>query len=496
MDENKKSVEGVTYEYVGEVDQMKTLEEAELSKQVLRNVALADLDKQALLHPFTSIMDHERTGPWIIESAKGVWIRDKSGCEYIDGVSGLACVNVGYGREEIAQALADQARKLNFFHTFWSTSHEPGIRLADRLISLVPGNMSKILFGTSGSDANDSQIKIVWFYNNILGRKKKKKIIARLRSYHGTTIAAASLTGQAGVHNGFDLPLPQMLHVRAPDFSRYADPGMTEREFSRKMADELDATIEREGPETVAAFIAEPVGGSASGVLVPKEGYWDEITRVLRKHDVLLIADEVVCGFGRTGKMFASNHYGLEPDLMTLSKGLTSGYVPMSACAISQKVMDVLGSASAEYGAFGHGYTNTAHPVCAAAALANLDIIERENLVEHAAEIGAYMLGRVRETFEHSPFVREIRGIGMIMGVEFHEPPIGQNLNDTVPMRILRQCIKEGALIRATPGNHTITLSPPLSITRQEADLLLDRFALAFQIVTDQANLKDLARTS
>lgn len=455
-----------------------------MTKAVLRNSTLEDLDKRSFLHPFTSLADHARLGPWIVESAKDVFIRDSLGREYVDGVSGLACVNVGYGRDEIAQAMADQVRKLSFFPSFWGTSHEPGIRLADRLVDMAPGKAGKVLFGTSGSDANESQVKIVWFYNNILGRPKKKKIIARHRSYHGTTIAAGSLTGQAGVHRGFDLPLPQMLHTREPDYTKYAEPGMSERVFSKKMADELDALIQKEGPDTVAAFIAEPVGGSSSGVLVPTEGYWDEITRVLKKHDVLLIADEVVTGFGRTGKMFASDHYGLEPDLLTLSKGITSGYAPMSACVISQRVMDVLSSASAEYGAFGHGYTNTAHPVCAAAALVNIDIIEREGLVERAAETGAYMLTRLREIFSGGPHIRAIRGIGMIMGVEFDEPAPGVDLNDTIPMQILRQGYKDGIIIRATAGNHTITLSPPLTIARKEVDYLIERFARGYELVT------------
>ena len=442
------------------------------------NLDLAELDKQSYLHPFTSVTDCQRTGPWMIEGGSGIRITDAKGQTYIDATSGLICVNVGYGREEIARAIYDQARKLSYFHTFWGTGNEPAARLADRIVDITPGNMRRVMFGTSGSDANETQIKLCWYYNNVLGRPKKKKIIARERGYHGTTLAAASLTGVPSLHKLFDLPIPQVIWASAPDYGKKAEPGMSEREFSRALADELEDLIEAEGPDTVAAFIGEPVMGSSSGVLVPPEGYFEEIGRVLRTHDILFIADEVVNGFGRVGAMFASSLYGLEPDLMTLSKGLTSGYVPMSAAVVSEKVWQVLLDASPRFGAFEHGYTNSGHPVAAAAALANLDIIERENLVENAARVGSHLQSRLRDAIGAYDEVREVRGIGLIAGIELVEPDEETAADDPaerIPVRIMRQCYEEGLIVRAIPGNRTVVVAPPLVITEQEVDEVIEK---------------------
>ena len=442
------------------------------------NLDLAELDKQSYLHPFTSVTDCQRTEPWMIEGGSGIRITDAKGQTYIDATSGLICVNVGYGREEIARAIYDQARKLSYFHTFWGTGNEPAARLADRIVDITPGNMRRVMFGTSGSDANDTQIKLCWYYNNVLGRTKKKKIIARERGYHGTTLAAASVTGVPSLHKLFDLPIPQVIWASAPDYGKKAEPGMSQREFSKALADELEALIEAEGPDTVAAFIGEPVMGSSSGVLVPPEGYFEEIGRVLRKHDILFIADEVVNGFGRVGAMFASSLYGLEPDLMTLSKGLTSGYVPMSAAVVSEKVWQVLLDASPRFGAFEHGYTNSGHPVAAAAALANLDIIERENLIENAARVGSHLQSRLRDTIGAYDEVREVRGIGLIAGIELVEPDEEAAADDPanrMPIRIMRQCYEEGLIVRATPGNSTVVVAPPLVITKQEVDEVIEK---------------------
>ena len=442
------------------------------------NLDLGELDKQSYLHPFTSVTDCQKVGPWMIESGSGIRITDAKGRTYIDATSGLICVNVGYGREEIARAIYDQARKLSYFHTFWATGNEPAARLADRIVDITPGNMRRVMFGTSGSDANDTQIKLCWYYNNVLGRTKKKKIIAREHGYHGTTLAAASVSGVPSLHKLFDLPIPQVIWTSAPDYGKKAEPGMSEREFSKALAGELEALIEAEGPDTVAAFIGEPVMGSASGVIVPPEGYFEEIGQVLRKHDILFIADEVVNGFGRVGAMFASNLYGLEPDLMTLSKGLTSGYVPMSGAVVSEKVWQVLLDASPRFGAFEHGYTNSGHPVAAAAALANLDIIERENLVENAARVGSHLQSRLRDIIGAYDEVREIRGIGLIAGIELIEPDkeaVADDPSKRIPVRIMRQCYEEGLIVRAIPGNSTVVVAPPLVITEREVDEVIER---------------------
>ncbi len=449
-----------------------------MTVQTHHNLDIAELDKQAYLHPFTNVADHQRTEPWMIEGGSGIWITDAKGQRYIDATSGLICVNVGYGREEIAQAIYDQARKLCYFHTFWSTGNEPAARLADRIVEITPPNMRRVMFGTSGSDANDTQIKLVWYYNNVLGRPQKKKIIARERGYHGTTLGAASVTGVPALHKMFDLPLPQVIWASAPDYGKNAKPGMSERDFAKALAAEIEELVEREGPDTVAAFIGEPVMGSSSGVLVPPEGYFEEIDKVLKKHDILFIADEVVNGFGRVGDMFASNLYGLEPDLMTLSKGLTSGYVPMSAAVVSEKVWSVLQGASGEFGAFEHGYTNSGHPVAAAAALANLDIIEREDLVGNAARVGAHLQASLREVIGSYAEVKEIRGIGLIAGIEFFtlgEEAVAADPTKGLPVRIMRQCYEEGLIIRAIPGNNTVVVAPPLVITEQQVDEVVER---------------------
>ena len=442
------------------------------------NIDIAELDEQSYLHPFTSVTESKRSRPWMIEGGSGIHITDSRGQTCIDATSGLICVNVGYGREEVARAIYDQARKLSYFHTFWGTGNEPAARLADRIVDITPGNMRRVMFGTSGSDANDTQIKLCWYYNNVLGRPKKKKIIARERGYHGTTLAASSVTGVPSLHKHFDLPIPQVIWTSAPDYGKKAEPGMSERDFSRALARELEELIEAEGPDTVAAFIGEPVMGSSSGVLVPPEGYFEEIGRVLHKHDILFIADEVVNGFGRVGAMFASELYGLEPDLMTLSKGLTSGYVPMSGAVVSDKVWKVLVEASTRFGVFEHGYTNSGHPVAAAAALASLDIIERENLVENAARVGAYLQQRLRETFETRSEVREIRGIGLMAGIEMieaDEEAVAADPSSGIPVRIMRQCYEEGLIVRAIPGNSTIVIAPPLVITEQQVDEVIER---------------------
>ena len=442
------------------------------------NIDLAELDEQSYLHPFTSVTESERSRPWMVESGSGIHITDARGQTYIDATSGLICVNVGYGREEVARAIYDQARKLSYFHTFWGTGNEPAARLADRIVDIAPGNMRRVMFGTSGSDANDTQIKLCWYYNNVLGRPEKKKIIARERGYHGTTLAAASVTGVPALHRLFDLPLPRVIWTSAPDYGKKAEPGMSERDFSKALARELEDLIDAEGPDTVAAFIGEPVMGSSSGVLVPPEGYFEEIGRVLRKHDILFIADEVVNGFGRVGAMFASELYELEPDLMTLSKGLTSGYVPMSGAVVSEKVWKVLLDASPRFGAFEHGYTNSGHPVAAAAALASLDIIERENLVENAARVGAHLQKGLREIIGAHEEVREVRGIGLMAGIELVEPDeeaVAADPTMAIPIRIMRQCYQEGLIIRAIPGNSTIVIAPPLVITEQQVDEIIER---------------------
>jgi L-2,4-diaminobutyrate transaminase len=440
------------------------------------NASLAEIDRQSSLHPFTSIADHLEHGPHIVVEGKGIRVKDTEGREYLDAMAGLWCVNVGYGRREIVDAARAQLERLSFYHSFASMANEPAIRLAERLLEIAPGRMSRVFFGNSGSDANDTQVKLVWYYNNLRGKPEKKKIIARRRSYHGVTLGAASMTGLGMVHASFDLPLPGFLHVTAPHAYREAPAGMSERAFTDLLVRELDERIEAEGPETVGAFIAEPVMG-AGGVLVPPTGYFEGVQEVLRKHDVLMIADEVICGFGRLGAMFGCEVYGIEPDLVTLAKGLTSGYVPMSACLISDSIWEVLSSESTAAGAFTHGYTYSGHPVAAAAALANLRLIERDDLVANARSAGAYLQMSLRESFGNHPLVGEVRGTGLVAAVEVvadraQKTPFDPELR--VGRRLSAKLLDHALLSR--PLGDSLALSPPLIIREEEIDELIERF--------------------
>jgi L-2,4-diaminobutyrate transaminase len=429
-----------------------------------------EADKRFVFHPFTALKKHEADGGLTIVRGKGVRLWDTRDRSYLDGMAGLWCVNVGYGRTEIAEAIAAQVEKLCYYHAFSSMATDTPAMLAERIIGLAPEGMSKVFFGNSGSDANDTQAKLVWFYNNALGRPEKKKLVSRKRGYHGVTVLSAGLTGLANLHQGFDLPLPMIRHARAPHRLWEATQGMTDDEFVRFLADDLEQLILREGPETVAAFIAEPLQ-AAGGVLVPPPGYFPAIHEVLHRHDVLLIADEVVCAFGRLGCWFGSELFGIQPDLITVAKGLTSAYVPLSGCLVSDRVWSVVADASK--GVFGHGYTYTAHPVAAAAALENLDIIERDGLVAQAAARGARLNQRLREAFDDHPLVGEVRGIGLIGAVEFvasRSParPFDRSLR--VGPRIAKRCLERGVITRALPDADTIAFSPPFVVTEDELD--------------------------
>ena len=343
---------------------------------MLRNTPdLEALDRKYLFHPFTALADHEKNGPTVIVKGEGVWLEDNHGQRYIDGMAGLWCVNVGYGRAEMADAIRAQAVTLPYFHSFTSWGTDTPVLLAEKVIGMAPEGMSKVFFGQSGSDANDTQVKLVWYYWNSLGRPLKKKIIARRRGYHGVTVVSGSLTGMASLHSGFDLPLPFIRHTTPPYRLWEAEPGMSDAAFVAKLADDLEQLILAEDPETIGAMIMEPVMG-AGGVIVPPPGYHEAIQAVLAKYDILLIADEVISGFGRLGEWFGSTVTGMKPDLITVAKGITSAYVPLSGCIVSEKVWRVIVDGQAKFGPFGHGYTYSAHPLSAAAALANLQLIE------------------------------------------------------------------------------------------------------------------------
>lgn len=447
------------------------------------NRSLHQINLDSVLQPMTSIAEHLASGPMIITGGSGVRIRDDAGREYIDAIGSLWCVNAGYGREEIARAGYEILRDLGSYHTFTSMSNEPITRLADRILTLLreeagQDQMSKVFFGNSGSDANDSQVKIVRYYNNLRGRPEKKKIIAREGGYHGVTVAAGSLTGIPMYHRAFDLPIDGVFHVSAPHYRRFANGGETEDEFSARLAKELEDLILREGPETIAAFIAEPVMGTG-GVVPPPAGYFTRIEAILRKYDILFIADEVITGFGRLGSWFGCGHYGLKPDLLTFAKGVTSGYFPLSGVVMSEKVWEVLRDASPEMGAFAHGFTYSGHPLGGAIGCANLEIISRENLVANAATIGRYFRTALNNALGDHPMILEIRGEGLMIGVEY------QPAERTTPLsrQVVAAARDEGLILRALPFGDVNAFAPPLTFSSDDADETVARFTRALSRV-------------
>lgn len=450
--------------------------------------SLSELDRQYLFHPMTALATHERSrsGPVIVKG-EGAWLIDADGNRYLDAMAGLWCVNVGHGREEIAEALGRQARTLSYCHTFSGVSSDQPILLAERLINMAPVPMSKVFFGNSGSDANDSAVKLVWYYQNVRGKPKKKKIIARERGYHGVTIVSGSLTGLPGQHAGFDLPLSFVKRTTAPR-SIWEGAGLTDSEFVARLVGDLERLIESEGGETIGAMVAEPIQG-AGGVIVPPEGYFQAIQEVLRRHDILLIADEVITGFGRLGQPFGTNVYGIEPDLILLAKGVTSGYAPLSGVMVSEDVWRTIVSGEERFGVFGHGFTYTAHPGPAAAALANLDVIENEGLIAQVASRGAYLMERLSDAFGDHPLAGDVRGKGLMCAVEFVErkkPAVAFDPSLKVAGRIVKEAFARGVIGRALPQTDTISFSPPFTISEEELDIAVNAFREATDIVAQQ----------
>lgn len=452
----------------------------------LRNLSIAERDAANHLHPVSSIHDVLTNGPAVYTGAEGAEVIAEGGRRLIDLGAGLWCVNVGYGRAELADAAAAMMRSQSFQHLFGGVTCPATAHLAERLMTLfretVPtSDMARVFFGNSGSDANDTAFKLVRYYNNLRGRPAKKKIISRIGAYHGLTVASASLTGIAGYHKAFDLPIDGVLHVGCPHYYGFGRTDESEATFTDRLIADLEEMIRREGPETIAAFIAEPVMGTG-GVFLPPEGYFAKLQAVLDRHDILLIADEVITGFGRTGQWFGSGTYGLRPDIVSLAKGLTSAYFPMSASIISTRIWEVLAATSADTGAFMHGFTYSGHPVGCAVALANLDVIERDGLVENARRLEPVLLGALRDQLGDHPFIGDIRGVGLMAGVEFiadraKKTPFAAGTN---PHRIVaKHAAAGGVLARALPFLPVNSFSPPLSITEGQIDEGIGRYARA-----------------
>lgn len=436
-------------------------------------------DRNSVLHPFTHLKDFasgKLGDPTIIESGKGIRITDATGREYIDGFAGLYCMNVGYGRTEVADAISRQAHKLAYYHSYAAHTTDELARLSDRLVRMAPGKMSKVFYGLSGSDANETQAKLVWYYNNLRGLPKKKKIITRDRGYHGCSVISGSMTGMSFYHDYMDLPVTGILRTGAPHYYWGAEAGETEEQFSARRAQELEQLILREDPDTIGAFIAEPVLGTG-GITPPPAGYWAAIQPVLKKYDILLIADEVITGFGRTGAMFGCDKYGIEPDLITVAKGLTSAYAPLSAAIVGEKVYKVMEEGADRVGAFSHGYTYSGHPIGVAAANAVLDIVEQEDIPGNAARVGAYFQSNLEEVFAGLPIVGEVRGVGLMAALEFVANPATKKRFDPalkVGARVSKAARDLNLIARAMPHGDILGFAPPLVTTQNEIDQIID----------------------
>jgi 4-aminobutyrate--pyruvate transaminase len=443
----------------------------------LTNFAARDVE--TLLHPATNLATHRTTGPMLLERAEGIHVWDASGKEYIEGLAGLWCTGLGYGNTELVEAAAEQMRKLSFTHLFGGRSHEPAIQLAEKIKEIAPAPTSKVFFTSSGSEANDTQIKLQWYYNNAIGKPNKKKIISRMRAYHGVTIAAGSLTGLPIFHADFDLPIPRILHTDAPHYWRLAKEGETEEEFASRLAGKLEALIEREGPETIAAFIAEPVMG-AGGVIVPPKTYFEKVQAILRHYDIAFIADEVICGFARTGNMFGSQTFGMQPDTVSMAKAITSAYMPLGAVTVPEHVYQAMIDESKKLGVFAHGFTYSGHPVASAVAVKTLEIYDRIDIVGHVRKVAPTFMKRLKELDAH-PLVGETRGVGLLGGIELVKDKKSRQSFDPrqgVGAKVNTFAQDEGLISRPIAGD-TLALCPPLIINTDQINTMFDRMARA-----------------
>lgn len=443
---------------------------------MLSNMAHRDIE--TVIHPYTNLARHRETGPLILNEGRGIYLYDDKGKRYIEGLAGLWCTSLGFGNEELADAASAAMRKLSFSSVFGGKSHDGAIELSEKLKEIAPCPASKVLFGTSGSEANDMQVKLTWYYNNARGLPAKKKIISRLRGYHGVTIASGSLTGLPPVHADFDLPIPNVLHTACPHFYRGAHEGETEEAFTDRMAAELDDLIQKEGPDTVAGFIAEPVMG-AGGVVVPPSGYFPKINAVLAEYDIRFIADEVICGFGRTGNWFGTQTMGMKPTSISMAKAITSAYFPMSALTIEEDLYQAMLDESRKIGTFGHGFTYTAHPVGCAVALKTLEIYERDKIVDHVRAVAAVFQSRLQALADH-PLVGEARGIGLIGALELVADKKTKRAFDpkkAVGMHAVNVLTELGLINRAM--GDSLAFCPPLIISEDQINEMFDIVAVA-----------------
>lgn len=456
-----------------------------LSNAQMRDVA-------SVLHPYTNLMKFRETGPMVITEGRGVRVYDEHGKDYIEAMAGLWCTALGWGENELAEVAAEQMKKLAFGHLFGGKSHEPAIALAEKLKEISPFPTGKVFFANSGSEANDTQVKLYWYAANARGQAKKKKILSRTKAYHGVTLASASLTGLVNNHRSFDLPFDFARYADCPHYYRSAEPGETELQFSARMAANLEALIEKEGADTIAAMIAEPVMG-AGGVILPPEGYFDAITRVLGKHGIPLISDEVITGFGRTGNWFGATTYGFEPESMSIAKALSSAYLPISAVLLSPELSDIVEQESGKIGTFGHGFTYTGHPVASAVALRTIEIYQRRDLPGHVRHVAPLFQKRLKALAEH-PLVGEAAGVGLIGAIELvADKKTKQNFEPAkqAGATLANFAQDEGLIVRALLGDR-VAICPPLVITEAEIGELFDRLERALAKALDWATKEKL----
>jgi 4-aminobutyrate---pyruvate transaminase len=447
---------------------------------------------ETLVHPYTNQATFRDTGPLVLERGKGVYVYDTEGKPYLEGMAGLWCTALGYDNEELVEAAVTQMRKLPFAHLFTAKSHDPGIELAEKLKEIAPVPISKVFFCNSGSEANDSQMKMIWYMNNALDRPNKKKIISRVKAYHGVTIAAASLTGLVNNHRDFDLPIAGVLHTSCPHHYHFAKDGESEEEFATRLAAELEELILREGPDTVAAFIAEPVMG-AGGVIVPPETYFPKIMAVCAKYDVFMIDDEVICGFGRLGAMFGCTTLGYKPNSISIAKALSSAYLPIAGVMIPEEMYQALIIESKKIGTFGHGFTYSGHPVSAAVAVKTLEIYQRDKIVEGAAARAPQFQQRLNALADH-PLVGETRGMGLVGAIELAVEKSTKTPFDPqkgVGARVIANAQAEGLIVRFIAGD-VISICPPLIIKPAEIDELFDKLTTALDKTLDWAKREQL----
>ena len=446
--------------------------------------SLGARDLKSLLHPSTNLGQIAAEGPTIQARAEGVYVYDDTGKQLLEGMAGLWCTAIGFGEEELADVAREQMKKLSYAHLFGGKTNEASIALAEKILDMVPMPASRVFFGLSGSDANDTQVKLMWYYHNLIGKPERKKIISRRQGYHGTTVAAGSLTGLPPFHAHFDLPIPNILHTDSPFYYRNAEPNESEDEFTTRLAANLDAMIQSEGPETVAAFIAEPVMG-AGGVVVPPDGYYAKIQAVLERYGIFYIDDEVITGFGRTGQPFGAQTFDIRPTTMSIAKALSSAYLPISGVIVPEFMVDAFSAASPEVGNFAHGFTYSGHPVCAAVALRNLELIEERAIFAHVAKVSGSFQERLHGLANH-PLVGNTRGVGLIGAFEMvadkdTKTPFAKDA--AVGGHFMQRAYEAGLVVRAL--GDAVAICPPLVITEKEIDELFSKIDIALAETTE-----------